>query len=135
MNGGKTEHSDFYEGRFIFNQRRPKAPIWGLIFYGGKPVTILNLSEPLTCGSASTKTAAQLSKKKKKRHLWGSGHGTYRTKGKNASATVRGTIWFTQDDCASTLVHVNRGVVDVFDFTKHIHVSVKAGETYIAHAP
>ena len=48
---------------------------------------------------------------------------------------MRGTIWFTQDDCSSTLVHVNRGVVDVYDFTLRKHVSVKAGETYVAHAP
>jgi len=25
-------------------------------------------------------------------------------------------------------------VVDVFDFAKHKHVSVKAGHTYVAHA-
>ena len=41
----------------------------------------------------------------------------------------------SQDDCTSTLVHVNRGVVDVFDFALHKHVSVGAGQTYVAHAP
>ena len=132
---GKTEHSDFYDGRFFFNQRQPRAPIWGIVEYGGKPLTILRLSDPLTCGNPSGKTAAQLSKKKKKRHLWGRAKGTFRTRGKNSSATVRGTIWFTQDDCTSTLVHVNRGVVDVFDFALRKHVSVKAGQTYVAHAP
>ncbi|HXZ57448.1 MAG TPA: hypothetical protein VEG40_07690, partial [Gaiellaceae bacterium] len=71
--------------------------------------------------------------KKKKRHLWGSGKGKFRTKGKSASATVRGTIWLTQDTCTTTLVHVKRGVVDVFDFAKHKHVFVKAGHTYVAH--
>jgi hypothetical protein len=132
--GGKTEHSNFYDGRFLFNQRGPKAAIWGFVLYGRKPITILGLSDPLTCGNPSGKTAAQVSRKKK-RHLWGSAKGTFRTRGKNSSATVRGTIWFTQDDCTSTLVHVKRGVVDVFDFALRKHVSVKAGQTYVAHAP
>jgi hypothetical protein len=132
---GKTEQSNFYDGRFVFNQRQPKAPIWGIVLYGGKPVTILKLSDPLACGSPSAKTAAQLSKKKKKRQLWGSGKGTFRTKGKKSSATVRGTIWFTQDSCTSTLTHVKRGVVDVFDYVLRKHVSVKAGQTYVAGGP
>jgi ferric-dicitrate binding protein FerR (iron transport regulator) len=92
---------------------------------------VLSLSEPLACSKRLDSASAG----KKKRKLWGSGKGKFRTKGKNASATVRGTIWLTQDTCASTLVHVKRGVVDVFDFIKHKHVSVKAGQTYVAHAP
>ena len=115
----KTQTADFYQGRFIFTQ--PKAKI---------PVTVLVLSEPLSC--PKKQFAAQ--DKKKKRRLWGSGKGKYRTRGKNATASVRGTIWLTQDTCTTTLVHVKRGVVDVLDFTKHKHVLVKAGHTYIARA-
>ena len=131
---GKTEESDFYDGRFVFNQRGPKAPIWGIVnpLYGSKPITILRLSDPLACGGSSAKTAAQVSKKKK-RQLWGSGKGTFRTKGTKSSATVRGTIWFTQDDCTSTLTHVDRGVVDVYDYALRKHVAVRAGQTYVAH--
>jgi hypothetical protein len=91
---------------------------------------VLVLSEPLSC--PKKQFAAQ--DKKKKRRLWGSGKGKYRTRGKNATASVRGTIWLTQDTCTTTLVHVKRGVVDVLDFTKHKHVLVKAGHTYIARA-
>ena len=76
--------------------------------------------------------AAEAATKKKKRQLWGSGKGRFRSKGKNASATVRGTIWFTQDTCTTTLVHVKRGVVDVLDFKRHKHVRVKAGHSYFA---
>jgi hypothetical protein len=39
-----------------------------------------------------------------------------------------------RDTGALDLVHFNRGMVDVFDFAKHNHVSVKAGHTYVAHA-
>ena len=115
--GKKTQTADFYQGRFIFTQKKAK-----------KPVTLLTLSEPLAC----SKHFAEASAKKKKRHLWGSGKGKFRTKGKDASATVRGTIWLTQDTCTTTLVHVKRGVVDVFDFIKRKHVFVKAGHTYVA---
>jgi len=116
--GKKTQTADFYQGRFIFTQKKAK-----------KPVTLLSLSEPLACSKHFTDAT-----KKKKRRLWGSGKGKFRTKGKSASATVRGTIWLTQDTCTTTLVHVKRGVVDVFDFAKHKHVFVKAGHTYVAHA-
>ena len=117
--GKKTQSADFYQGRFIFTQVKAK-----------KPITVLTLSEPLAC----SKHVAEASAKKKKRHLWGSGKGKFRTKGKNASATVRGTIWLTQDTCTTTLVHVKRGVVDVLDFVKHKHVFVKAGHTYVARS-
>ena len=117
--GKKTQTADFYQGRFIFTQKKAT-----------KPITVLSLSDPLSCPKkhfAGPET-------KKKRHLWGSGKGKFRTKGKNASATVRGTIWLTQDTCTTTLVHVKRGVVDVLDFAKHKHFFVKAGHTYVAHA-
>jgi hypothetical protein len=112
----KLQTGDFYQGRFVFTQ--PKAKV---------PVTVLVLSAPLGCAKHFAAPD-----KKKKRRLWGSGKGKYRTKGKNASASVRGTIWLTQDTCTTTLVHVKRGVVDVFDFAKNKHIFVKAGHTYIA---
>jgi hypothetical protein len=117
----KTQTADFYRGHFIFTQKKAK-----------KPITVLSLSEPLACPKAAH--AAEAATKKKKRWLRGSGKSKFRTKGKNASATVRGTIWLTQDTCTTTLVHVKRGIVDVFDFAKHKHVLVKAGHTYVAHA-
>jgi hypothetical protein len=43
--------------------------------------------------------------------LWGSGKGQFRTKGRYAAATVRGTIWLTADRCDGTFVRVRRGVI------------------------
>ena len=48
--------------------------------------------------------------------LWGNGKGKFRTNGKYSSATVRGTIWLTQDRCDGTLTTVKRGTVSVRDF-------------------
>ena len=66
--------------------------------------------------------------------LWGSGKGKFRTSGKYASATVRGTVWLTQDECDGTLIRVKRGTVQVRDLTRHKTVTVKAGHSYLARA-
>lgn len=47
------------------------------------------------------------------RRLWGDGKGRFRTRGRFAAATVRGTAWDVEDTCAGTVVHVRRGVVEV----------------------
>jgi hypothetical protein len=75
---------------------------------------------------------ASRSKKRKVRSLWGSGHGNFRTRGRNGAATVRGTIWLTEDRCDGTLVKVRRGVVGVRDFKKHKTFTVRAGHSHFA---
>jgi Domain of unknown function (DUF4214)/Divergent InlB B-repeat domain len=66
------------------------------------------------------------------RHVWGNAKGHFRTKGKYASATVRGTLWLTNDVCGGTWVHVRRGVVDVYDFVLRKHIFTHAGRSYLA---
>ena len=66
--------------------------------------------------------------------LWGNGEGKFRTTGRYSSATVRGTIWLTQDQCNGTLTRVRRGVVSVRDFKRKKTVNVKAGHSYLARA-
>jgi hypothetical protein len=112
---GKTEHAEWWQGRFLIGQTK-----------GTKPVGTQTLSGTLACSRFAAKAAGT------KRSLWGKGKGRFRTKGKNASGTVRGTWWLTQDTCAGTLIRVRRGVVDVFDFKKHKHVLVRAGHSYFA---
>jgi hypothetical protein len=72
------------------------------------------------------------SRSHKVRSLWGRGKGHFRTRGRNGAATVRGTIWLTQDRCDGTLVRVRRGLVGVRDFKKHKTVAVPAGHSYLA---
>jgi hypothetical protein len=66
------------------------------------------------------------------RQLWGSAKGNFRTKGRYASATVRGTVWLVQDRCDATLTQVVEGVVDVLDATRKKTVTVNAGSSYLA---
>jgi hypothetical protein len=135
----KTQTADFYDGIFQVKQATPKkkpkkatALITDLVLKGEPP---RSECAPLK-GSASAAAA-----KKKKRgaksvlgSLWGNGKGKFRTNGKYSSATVRGTIWLTQDRCDGTLTTVRRGTVSVRDLKRRRTVTVKAGHSYLARA-
>jgi len=69
------------------------------------------------------------------RRIWGSGHGRFRTRGRYGSATVRGTVWLTEDRCDGTRVRVARGLVAVRDLVRHQTVMVPRGHSYLARAP
>jgi hypothetical protein len=116
--GGTTQTAVFYQGRAVIGQTRAAAP-----------VTTLALSGPLVC--PKRKTSA---KGPKTRSLWGNGKGSFRTTGRYASATVRGTFWLTQDTCTGTLVRVRSGTVSVLDRVRHRTVTVGAGKSYLARA-
>ena len=136
--GAKTQTADFYDGIFQVKQavpkKKPKKPaalITDLVMKG----------EPSRSECAPLKGAASAAAAKKKRgaksvlgSLWGNGKGKFRTNGKYSSATVRGTIWLTQDRCDGTLTTVKRGTVSVRDFKLKKTVSVKAGHSYLARA-
>jgi hypothetical protein len=117
----------------------PKAgqPPQTAVFYDGifkltqkAGVTDLALVEPLApCGKRAKSAAG---KKVKSRRLWGNGKGKFRTSGKYAAATVRGTKWLVQDSCAGTLTKVDSGVVSVRDKAKRKTVVVRAGKRYTA---
>jgi hypothetical protein len=115
--GGKPETATFYDGIFKLKL--------------GKTTTDLVLSQPLApCGKSGKAGAA--AKKPKSRKLWGSGSGSFRTRGQYSAATVRGTTWLVQDSCAGTLTKVTKGVVSVFDQVKKKTILLKAGKQYLA---
>jgi hypothetical protein len=120
---GKTQTADFYDGIFRIGQTS-----------GAKPVTELTLVEALSCKKGSKTSASATAAKKKSRKLWGDGKGSFRTRGQFSSATVRGTVWLTEDRCDRTLTRVRRGVVEVRDLVKRKTVLVKAGKKYTARS-
>jgi hypothetical protein len=67
--------------------------------------------------------------------LSSSARGRFRTKGRFAAGTVRGTRWTTKDRCDGTWIAVQLHAVLVTDFVKHITVLVHQGQHYLAHAP
>lgn len=66
------------------------------------------------------------------RRLWGKGKGRFRTRGRHAAATVRGTSWSVVDRCDSTSVFVLEGIVDVENLITGDVVTLTAGEGYAA---
>jgi hypothetical protein len=91
----------------------------------------------LTGGSFSKfgrKVSVDAKSKKPARRLWGSGKGKFTTKGKYASATVRGTNWLVADYSDHTQITVRRGLVAVKNFVTGKTVLVPAGHTVVIDA-
>lgn len=81
----------------------------------------------------TTARAAGRSKSTKRvRSVWASGKGRFRTRGRHAAATVRGTVWQVEDRCDATVTRVREGVVDVEDFGTGRTVTLRAGQSYVA---
>jgi hypothetical protein len=84
------------------------------------------------CPKRRTKSVSQAAPQTVVRQLWGDGKGRFRTRGRYASATVRGTNWLTADRCDGTLVRVRQGVLEVNDIPDRRLVTVRAPRTYLA---
>ena len=67
-------------------------------------LTDLELTSDLQCGSGSAKAS-------RRSRLFGRGSGRFRTRGRNSSATVRGTTWVTEDNCSGTQITSVEGEV------------------------
>jgi hypothetical protein len=66
--------------------------------------------------------------------LHASAKGKFRTKGRYAAATVRGTKWTIADRCDGTLTHDLTDSVVVNDFVRHKTIVLHAGQSYLAKA-
>jgi len=125
----KTQTSDFYRGVFQIKQARAK-----------KPVTDILLRSPgfaKDCSAgAATKGARAAGARSKKvvSRLWGNGKGNFRTRARNSTATVRGTIWLTEERCEGSFTRVQRGIVTVRDLRRNRTFTVRAGRGYLARA-
>jgi hypothetical protein len=72
-------------------------------------------------------------KRRPVRRLWGRDHhGSFRTHGRGAIATVRGTTWAVADYCDGTRTSVRSGAVSVWDKARHRSILVRAGHSYFA---
>ncbi len=119
--GDKTQRGRFWGGFFKVRQSRSRSL---------RGMTTLELRSNLSCSDAR---AAAKKKRKRTNSLWGSDrHGKFRTRGRNATATVRGTVWRTTDTCNGTLVSVSSGRVSVRDSVRRRTVTVRSGHRYLA---
>ena len=116
-------------GRFVVTQGK-----------GSKPISQLALSRKLSCAKpkkskarAGSVGASISAKRRKARRLWvNTKTKRYRTKGRYATGTVRGTRWLTTDGCRATRIQVTRGVVTVRDLVRKRNRAVRAGKSYTA---
>ncbi len=115
--GARPETAKFFDGIFKVTQSRG--------------ITTLKLTQSLAACPKGKKASAS-ARKPKKRRLWGDGKGKFRTEGKYAAATVRGTKWLVEDTCAGTLTKVKVGVVSVRDKVRHRTITVRKGKSYRA---
>ncbi|MFL5893632.1 MAG: hypothetical protein ACJ76Z_00800 [Thermoleophilaceae bacterium] len=123
---GAVQSAEAYEGFFTALQQ------------AGSPVTDLKLRSgnfDAACGSGGVDVARASANSTPVRHLWTKGKGKFRTVGRFASASIRGTEWETVDRCDGTLVVVKTGAVNVFDQILQKTKTVTAGGSYLAQAP
>jgi hypothetical protein len=124
LNGTATQAGSFRGSRFATAQSTHN-PLTELRLTGG------NLTK---CDTKRPRGGAAAARKRK-RSLFSSVSGRFRTRGRSASATVRGTKWTMTDTCSGTLTVVKSGSVVVRDFAKRKNVRLKKGQRYMARAP
>lgn len=116
----RTQTGVFYQGRAVVTQARARLP-----------VTTLQVTGPLVCPRRSSSSAGGTPRPRVRR-LWGNATGRFRTRGRFSAATVRGTVWLTEDRCDGTLTRVRTGRVEVFDQVQRRRVQLRAGQSYLA---
>jgi len=119
---GTLQFANFAGATFKLGQ--PTSHITTLTLEGG------NFS---VCSTKGTRQlAAAVANTTVVRSLWGNGHGDFTTTGRYAAATVRGTIWETQDRCDGTRIFTKQGTVSVFDLVLKKTITLHAGQSYLA---
>jgi hypothetical protein len=119
---GEEQTAVFFGGVFLVTQEK------------GSTLAILKLRGKVgPCKQQGRGREPRLARGSRKgRRLWGSGHGKFRTEGNYGSASVRGTIWLTEDRCDGTFFKVRRGVVTIRDFSLNKTFALPKGKTYLA---
>jgi hypothetical protein len=117
---GALDSVDAWGGRFTVDQSLPA---------GAQPLTTMTL---VSGSISSARHVAQAARAVKRPRLWASGKGNFKTRGKRASAIVRGTYWLTEETSAGTKVMVKHGLVAVRDLVLKRTVLVGAGHSYLA---
>ena len=123
---GKTQVGHISQGQFILRQS-PRSALTTLQLSGGGLSTC---KTKLPHGGAPKQASAA----RRSRRLFASVKGRFRTRGRNSSATVRGTKWLQKDTCSGTLTKVTQGAVMVRDFRLRKNKLIKAGHSYFARS-
>jgi DNA-binding beta-propeller fold protein YncE len=113
---GRFQDGVFYGGSFTVHQ-------------GGKDSLVeLRLTGDTTWGGEAARTSAR----RKRRRVWGSARGEFRTTGQHGVATVRGTRWLTEDRPTGTFIKVFEGSVLAEALERDQRKVLHAGESFLA---
>ena len=127
---------NFYGGKFSLTPlNKPAARRVSGGFASTKPILVVNLVGSFNQCSTKSRSVSSAAASKPVRRLWGKGKGRFRTKGRYASGTVRGTNWLTEDFCSGTQIRVVAGIVQVDDLVLKKTIMVHPGHKYFAKAP
>ena len=128
--GKKTQTGTFGGAVFKVTQARSGLTTLSLVnnaFKGAPSFAACTTKKGKAVSAALSKKVLQLLHAKDK-------HGKFRSKGRYAAATTRGTVWSMADRCDGTLTSVSSGAVTVNDLVRHVNVIVRAHHSYLALA-
>ena len=120
--GSKLQSADFYDGAFTVSQNKASAPLTELTLKGGD----FNGCAAAAKGKSNVFAAAS-----SRRRLWGRGKGRFRTRGRNGTATVRGTTWLTEDLCEGTRAASRSGEVETNAIDANLARLLEPGQSVI----
>ena len=118
--GGRIQKGTFRGGLFKLKQKRAT-----------RPTTELRLAGKLRCAGSRDPVRSGAARARSRR-LFGNAHGRFRTRGRNSTASIRGTRWLVKDTCRTTLTRAQRGTVVVRDLVKHETITLRTGQSYLA---
>ena len=121
--GSRRQSAVFYDGAFVVSQNKAARPMTDLTLAGGDFSGCA--AEKRRTGVFATRTS--------RRRLWGSGKGRFRTRGRNGTATVRGTTWLTSDECAGTATLNKSGEVLAEAANVDLDRLLEPGQSVIFH--
>jgi hypothetical protein len=121
---GESQTGRFWGGRFRVVQSADGDRYTNLVLSG---------SGFKACKRLAARGKLSASGKRRVRRLWGQDRGgRFRTRGRRGQATVRGTLWLTEDRCDGTLFKVREGAITVKAKGKRKPIVLRAGKRYLA---
>lgn len=125
---GTLQAGRFWGGRFVVGQHGASRLLTVLTLAGDLSGCRAARGGATAGTSGALRALAARARHPRARLLWGSdNHGQFSTRGRNAVATVRGTVWMMQDRCGGTLTKVVAGRVSVRNLRTGRSFTVTAG--------
>ena len=118
-----TPQAAVFSGAVFSVAQAKRSPLTDLIVRG---------FDKRSCSAGKGRGPGATKAGRRRSRLWGRGRGRWRTRGRRGSASVRGTVWMTEDTCKGTRFKVRSGKVYIRDFTNGRRLFLTKGQIYLA---